>query len=245
MARTEKLRRKDLREPDEFITLSRQAVTFAQENRTALLAGVGALALVVVAVIAYQMISASRQARAGVAYHAAHRLLADRKYPEAAAAFQELASSYGSTTYGALAELQAGNALLSAGRGPEAVTAYQRFLESGPATDYLRQTAQTGLAYAQEQDGHFADAKTNFAGAATVTGPLTEDALLGAARTAEAAGDQSGAKGFYEQVLQKYPTSDSRALVTDRLVRLGWTPPAKGQEESASPAAPDAGRAGE
>lgn len=237
MARTEKLRRKDLREPDEFMTLSRQAIIFAQENRTALLAGVGALALVLVAVIAYQMLSASRQARAGVVYHAAHRLLADRKYPEAAAAFQELAASYGSTSYGALAELQAGNALLQAGRGPEAATAYQRFLDARSTADYLRQVAQNGLAYAQEQDGHFADARTNFAAAAAVPGPLAEDALLGAARTAELAGDPTGAKNLYEQLLQKYPTSESRGLVTDRLVRLGWSPPAKGQENPAPAAA--------
>jgi len=230
VTRTEKLRRKDLREPDEFITLSRQAIRFAQENRPALLTGVGVLALVAVAVIAYQMISASRQGRAGVAYHAAHRLLADRKYPEAATAFQQLAASYGSTTYGALAEFQAANALLAASRASEAETAYQRFLDFPPATDYLRQAAQAGLAYAQEQEGRFADARTSFATAAAVPGPLAEDALLGAARSAESAGDQAGAKELYEQLLQRYPASDSQALVTDRLVRLGWSPPPKGQD---------------
>lgn len=233
MARTEKLRRKDILEPDEFITLSRQAITFAQENRTALLTGAGLLALVLVAVVAYQVISASRHERAGQAYHAAHRLLADRKYPEAATAFQEVVATYGSTTYAALSELQAGNALLAAGRASDAAAAYQGFLDGRPPTDSLRQAAQVGLAYAQEQEGRLADARGSFAAAVAGTGPFGEDALLGQARMAEAVGDQAAAKALYEQLLDNYPESDRREFARDRLARLGWSPPAQEQPEAA------------
>jgi len=44
VARTEKLTRKDLRQPDEFQTLSRQALEWVEQNRNAVIAALGAVA---------------------------------------------------------------------------------------------------------------------------------------------------------------------------------------------------------
>jgi len=236
VARTEKIRRKELLEPDEFLTLSRQALEFAQEYRTALLTALGTVLVIAAALFAYRAISASREASAGEAYVAAHTLLVDRKYAEAATALQAIADRYGSTRHAALAQLQAADALLLGGRPEEAALAYQRFLDDGPPIDYLRQAALGRLAYAEEAAGQAAKARETFASAAAAAGPFAEDALYGVARTSLAAGDSARARELYEEFLNKYPTSKRRALVTAALLKLGWTPPARSANDSADAA---------
>ena len=69
MARTEhRLTRKDLRQPDEFQTLSRQAMDFVEANRTAVMAALAAVIVLLLAIVAYRMISQSREASASAAY---------------------------------------------------------------------------------------------------------------------------------------------------------------------------------
>lgn len=227
MARTEtKLTRKDLRAPDEFQTLSRQALEFVEQNRTAVTAVLGGLIVILLAVVAFRMISQSREASAARAYAEARALLTDKKYGEAATRFDEVASRYGSTSYGPLAHLERGNALLLADQAAEAVTAYERFLTSPPPTDYLRQLTHVRLGYAHEKLGQSVEAERAFGTAAAESGPFQSEALFGAARIAEAAGDGAKAKDLYTQLLEKHPTTDYRAVASAHLIALGGTPPA-------------------
>ena len=226
MARTEtKLTQKDLRQSDKFQSLSRETLVFVEENRTAVMAALGAVILVLLAVVAYRMISQSRETSAASAYAEARALLNDKKFGDAATRFNDVANSYSGTSYGPLALLERGNALLMADQATESAAAYERFLQSSPPTDYLRQLAHTRLGYAQEQLGKPADAQRSFATAAAEPGPFVAEALFGAARTADAAGDAAKAKEFYGQLLEKYPTSDYRTVATAQLSKLGGTPP--------------------
>ena len=236
MAHTERIRRKDLRQPDEFLTLSRRAVAYAEENRTTFFIVIGGIVVLLAAVLIFRAVRASRQASAAQAYAQAHVLLDDKKYADAATAFQQVADTYSSTSYAALSQLDAANALLLADRAAEAATAYQKFLDAGPPTDYLRQVALVRLGHAQEQDGKPADAARTFASAAELAGPYAEEALAGQARTAEVSGDQAAAKDLYARFLEKYPQSDRRPLVTSRLVALGGTPPPAGSVAAAAAA---------
>ena len=225
MARTQRIRRKDLRQPDEFVTLSRRAITYAEENRTTVGLVAGAIVLVLLAVLVYRGLRSSRENAASAAYVAAHVLLDQKKYAEAATAFQAVADGYGSTTYAPLAQLQAANALLLAGeRGNDAAVAYKKFLDAGPPTDYLRQLALTRLGHAQEVSNQPQEAMASYASAAELAGPFVEEALLGEARAAETAGDVARAQTLYQQFLGTYPASDQRALVSARIVALGGTP---------------------
>jgi len=234
VARTERIRRKDLRQPDEFVTLSRRAVGYAEENRTTVFLVGGAIVLVLAAVLIYRAMRASRETAASHAYAAAHVFMEDRKYPEAASAFQAVADGYGSTGYAVLAQLQAANALLAADRAAEAAAAYQKFLDSGPPTDYLRQLALVRLAHAQEKNDKPQEAVAAYGEAAALSGPFVEEAFLDQARAAESAGDPAKAKALYEQFLAKFPASDQRTLVTARIVALGGTPTAEPASAAAS-----------
>jgi len=225
VARTEKLTRKDLRQPDEFQTLSRQALEWVEQNRNVVIAALGAVIVVLIAVVAYRMISQSREASAATAYAEARTLLNDKKYADASARFDEVANRYSSTSYGALAVLERGNALLLNGQPADAVAAYQRYLQSSPLTDYLRQLGHTRLGYAQEQLGKPGEAAQSFMTAASELGPFTAEALFGAARNAEAGGDSAKAKDLYAQLLEKHPTTEHRAVATAHLLALGGTLP--------------------
>lgn len=239
MARTEtRLTRKDLRQPDEFQTLSRQALEFVEENRNAVIAGLAAIIVLLLAIVAYRMISQSRESSASAAYTEARALLGDKKYGDAAVKFDDVASRYGSTSYGSLAILERANALLLADQAADAATAYERFLQSSPPTDYLRQLAHTRLGYAEEKLGKFADAERSFTTAATEPGPFAAEALFGAARNTEAGGNTDKAKDLYTQLLEKHPTSELRDVASAHLLALGGTLPS-------AKAAPDSGAAAE
>lgn len=225
MAHTERIRRKELRQPDEFVTLSRRAVAYAEENRATFFLVIGGIVVILAAVLIFRTVRASRETSAAQAYAQAHTLLDDKKYPEAATAFQQVADAYSSTGYAILAQLENGNALLLANRGGEAALAYQKFLDAGAPTDYLRQLALVRLGHAQEQSDKVADAVRAYATAAELPGPYAEEALAGQARAAEASGDATSAKDLYTRFLEKYSGSDRRALATSRLIALGGTPP--------------------
>lgn len=234
MARTEqRLTRKDLRQPDEFLTLSRQLMAFVEDNRTAVMAALGAVIVLLLAIVAYRMISQSREASASAAYTAARGLLTDKKYGDAAVKFDQVASQYGGTNYGTLAILERGNALLLADQASDAATAYERFLQSSPPTEYLRQLAHSQLGYAQEKLGKQADAERSFTTAASEPGPFVAESLFGAARNAEASGNADKAKDLYMQLLDKHPTSEFRDVATAHLIALGGTPPQKDTAEAA------------
>src|SRR5207244_2330410 len=151
---------------------------------------------------AYRMISQSREASASGEYTAARGLLTEKKYGEAAVKFDDVATRYGGTSYGPLAVLERGNALLLADQAADAVAAYDKFLQSSPPTDYLRQLAHTRLGYAHEKLGKAADAERAFTTAASEPGPFADEALFGAARNAEGAGNADKAKDLYTQLLE-------------------------------------------
>jgi outer membrane protein assembly factor BamD (BamD/ComL family) len=240
VARTDehRLTRKALRQPDEFQTLTRQALSFVEENRTAVMAALGAVIILLLAIVAYRMISQSREASASAAYTEARALLTDKKYGEAATRFDDVATRYGGTSYGPLAILEHGNALMLADQPTDAAVAYERFLQSSPPTDYLRQLGHTRLGYAQEKIGKAAEAQRSFATAAVEPGPFVAEALYGAARNAEVAGDAGKAKDLYTQLLEKHPTTDYRDVAAAHLIMLGGTPPT--QQPVTADAAPAA-----
>ncbi len=234
MAHTQRIRRKELRQPDEFVTLSRRVVAYFEENRTIFFMAVGGTIVLLAAILIFRAVRASRETSAAQAYAQAHTLLDDKKYPEAATAFQQVADGYSSTSFAILAQLENANALLMAGKAGEAALAYQKFLDAGPPTDYLRQAALVRLGHAEEQSDKPADAARAYASAAELPGPYAEEALAGQARAAETTGDTATAKELYTRFLEKYPESDRRALAMSRLVALGGTPPTAGSSTGAA-----------
>src|SRR5215475_11219431 len=94
-----KIRRKDLRKPDEFETLTGQALDWADENRTlvgAILATIVVIALVVLGIGRWR---SSQSEAAASAFRVAHGTFSAGKFAEAAPSFAEVAETYPRTPF--------------------------------------------------------------------------------------------------------------------------------------------------
>ncbi|HWP65225.1 MAG TPA: tetratricopeptide repeat protein [Candidatus Limnocylindria bacterium] len=217
--------RRFLKDPDEFVVWTTRLAAWAQQHRTTLVAaGAGVFALALVGgVMSWR---AARQAEAASAgFQLAHGKFAARDYAPAALEFETVAREYASTSFGRLAVLYRGHALLQSGDAAGAAAAYQDFLARFDEDAALEQLAQTNLAYAQEQLGDTASARTTAERAAERSGPYRVEALLTYARLSEAAGDTAAAQDAYRKVLAENPDAQTRTFVQSRLPD-GGEPPA-------------------
>jgi len=225
-ARRIKIRRKALRQPDEFHTLTSQAMAWVDNHRE-LTAGIALAVLVAAAaVLAVQQYRSSQVGKAAESFRSAQATFEAGHFGDAAAAFEMLAETYPRTPAGRLAGLYRAHALARQGDGSAAATAYNEYLASGPAADYLRQEALDGLAHARENNGDTAGALEVYTQAAALEGPYRRDALLGQARLQEAAGQGDAAREIYGRLLKESdPDPDLRTLLLSKLPPGTEAPP--------------------
>jgi hypothetical protein len=193
----QRLRRKDLRGPDEFVTATSQATLWANEHRGLLVAATVVLLVVAGAAIGWTRWKASQVEAASRDFRAARATFEEGKLAEAAPQFAALAEAYPGTAFGRLAILYRGHALVRHGDAPGGVAAYEDFLASGPPAEYLKQEALVALGHAREKTGDTAGALTVYTDAAAIDGPSRTEARLGAARLEEAAGRPEKAQELY------------------------------------------------
>src|SRR5436309_689295 len=215
-ARRLKIRRKDLRKPDEFETLTGQAVAWADEHRPVVY-GVLAVAVVVLAgSLAIGRWRASRNDAAAVAFRSAQESFDEGKFQEAAQGFAYVVERYPGAPFGRLAVLYRAHALARQGDQAAAATAYGEYLASAADTEYLRQEALVGLARAKEATGDTAGALDAYTQAGALRGPYRDDALLSAARLEEAAGHADQARVIYSGLL-KAADPEAQALAAAKV----------------------------
>jgi TolA-binding protein len=233
-AKRVRIRRKDLREPDEFETLTGRAVELAAAYRTPLAVG---LAVVVAAGLVALGISswrASERAAAAQAFQRTHEVFAVGRFAEAAQGFASVVEEHGGTPAGRLAQLYRAHALARQDDAAGAAAAYQEFLASGPPGPLLEQDALLNLGRAREVTGDAAGARQAYEQAAGLAGPYTREALLGMARLDEAAGRTEAAREVYARVLKDATEPDLRAFLSSKL------PPASAAPTAPADAAPRA-----
>ena|SRR5581483_3532390 len=216
-ARRIKLRRKDLRQPDEFHTLTNQAVAWFDAHRELAL-GIGVVLLVVaIAALAIGRWRESEATAAADAFRSARTSFEAGKFPDAAGAFAQVATDHPHAAFGKLAILYRGHALLRSGDAAAAKAAYEEYLDTAPSAVYLRQEALDGLARARESAGDAAGALDAYTQAGALEGPFQVDALLGAARLQDAAGRSDAAREIYERLLKQATDPELRALLVSKL----------------------------
>lgn len=211
-----KIRRKDLRQPDEFETLTGQAFAWAKEH-TQLLGGVvGAFVAGALIALIVSRMTASRNESAAEAFRRAKATFDAGKLGEAAEAFGAAARDYPRAPFGGLAALYRGHALARQSDAKGAATAYAEYLASA-TTPYLRQEALTGLGRAKEASGDTAGALETYAEAGALEGAYRTDALLNAARLHESAGRADQARYIYARLLKEAPDPELRSLLLAKL----------------------------
>jgi hypothetical protein len=230
-----------------------RANKLATEYRRAILAGSTALLTVIVGVVIFSNISERRATTASDALARVGRIATGELRPEgtpaanpdgtplpddglphfktdkerAEAALKELDAfiAMSGNPLRTEGKLQRGPLLLSLGRAPEAVSAYQEIL-SGRVDDRLRFLADEGLGYALEAKGDLPGAQAAFeklssdAAAFGNTGFYKDRAAFHKARIAEVRGNAEDAKKLYREVLDKNTTTSLRDEITNRLAVL-------------------------
>jgi len=235
-ARRLKIRRKDLRKPDEFETLTGQAVAWADEHRPVVY-GVLAVAVVVLAgSLAIGRWRASRNDAAAVAFRSAQESFDEGKFQEAAQGFAYVVERYPGAPFGRLAVLYRAHALARQG-DQAAATAYGEYLASAAVPDYLRQEALVGLARAKEAAGDMAGALDAYTQAGALPGAYRDDALLSAARLEQAAGHAERAQAIYAGLLKDAADPATKAFVAAKVP--GAARPAGGDAEGTADIDPE------
>lgn len=212
-----KIRRKDLKQPDEFETLTGQTLDLVNRYRTAVALIAGVAVTIAVALIAFTHWRASQARAAAIAFWAAHDAFDAGRFDEAAQDFTAVAARYPGTPSGRLAPLYHAHAMARKGDHAAAAVAYAEYLARGPAAAYLQQEALAGLGHARAASGDGDGALEAFTQAAAVDGPFEREALLGAARLHEAGGRAADAQAIYGKLLEDAPPPDVRALLLSKL----------------------------
>src|SRR2546427_1094599 len=177
-----KIRRKDLRKPDEFETLTGQAVAWADEHRPVVYAVLAVAVVVLAGSLAIGRWRASRNDAAAVAFGSAQARFDEGKFQDAAQDFAYVVERYPGAPFARLAALYRAHALARQGDQAAAATAYGEYLASAAVPDYLRQEALVGLARAKEAAGDMAGAPDAHNPARAPPGPDRGGAPLGAPR---------------------------------------------------------------
>ena len=212
MADKGRLTRKEIKQPDEFITLSGQALTWIRANQQ-LATIIGAAVVILIAVIgiggAYHT-AQQRDANADLGRAMARYDASD--YAAAAAQLEDVSTHWSGSQVAAIAGLLAANSALRAGEADKALTALNGVPTSGLPVFLQQQHAVTwGAALAAKEQ--WADAAAKYKEAAAISGPYTGDAIVGEARAQEKAGDAAKAKELYRQAYEQFPDMPGRELL--------------------------------
>jgi tetratricopeptide (TPR) repeat protein len=219
MAR-QRFRRKDLKRPDEFISLGRQLLTWATENARLMSWGLAAGAAVVLLVMGGFSI---RNARVRQANEDLGRALADfhaGNYTQAATQLNDVASRWHSTAAGGVAALYAANADLKSGNLESAVVVLQELLGSQDWPSYLRQEALVALGFAFERKADMANAAARYQEAGGLNGPYKAAAVLGEGRCREQMGEKDKARELYQRFTHDFPDAPETEIVAAKLQLL-------------------------
>jgi tetratricopeptide (TPR) repeat protein len=168
MVKGKKITKKQLKEPDEFITLTERAFIFIREHSKKV-AGVGIFFLIlVIAFIVFQMLDKKKEEEAarefGVATGLYERGMAQAREgsiqgdKDILAKFDEVITKFPRTSSGRFSLLYKGNVYLKGGEFDEAIKAYTAFLDKSGKERLYRYFAWEGLGHAYEGKKDYAKA---------------------------------------------------------------------------------------
>jgi tetratricopeptide (TPR) repeat protein len=216
--------RKELRQPDEFVSFFEAAGNYLATNLIRVIGvAVGALALILVGVsIRFYLDTQERDASS--AFYTAINTLERKDYPAAAAQFSALAADHPHSRLGRLAPIYVASADLAQKQPAKARDTLQKLLasEGQPA---FRELALMQLGAADEDLGDFAAARRSYEAAAALKGAEQGRAELNLGRLLARSGNKAAAITSYRRFLSENPFSPDRGAAIDALASLGVAAP--------------------
>jgi predicted negative regulator of RcsB-dependent stress response len=217
-----KIRVKDLKQPDEFITTVDRIGNYLVNNLARVIIGAVALVAVTAVIFGYSFYRSHQDRVAADHFYEALTALNHKDYKTAEEGFEALAQS-GSGKLARLAPLYLASAYLAENKAAQARDALESYI-AGSNHNEFKNLALVQLGVADENLGDFKKAHDAYAQAADIAGPAKASAQLGVARMLLKTGDKTGAITAWRNFLAENPFSPERTDVVASLAALGAAP---------------------
>ena len=213
---SKRLSRRDIRRPDQFVTLTGRFFHFVTHYRTHFIAAAAAIIIILLGLWGWEAYGARQNRLAAREYGSALSLYHEGRYLQAVDAFVRL-RSYSASPYGRLAILYQANSYLALEDPLKAIATLEELLQRERKETILRQIGLLTLASLQERSGRCKEAVSRFTEAEKIAGPFKDDALLGKARCSLQNSDLKEALNSYRQYLTNYPGSERSGEISLRI----------------------------
>ena len=213
---SKRLSRRDIRRPDQFVTLTGRFFHFVTHYRTHFIAAAAAIIIILLGLWGWEAYAARQNRLAAREYGSALSLYHEGRYLQAVDAFVRL-RSYSASSYSRLAILYQAKSYLALENPVKAAATLEELLQRERKETFLRQIGLLTLASLQERTGRCKEAVSRFAEAEKIAGPFKDDALLGKARCSLQIQDPKGALDSYRQYLTNYPGSERSGEISLRI----------------------------
>lgn len=218
-----KLRRKELRQPDEFITFFENLTSFLLDNLVQVIIGAcAAIALAAIGVGVY-FYAQYRDRLVADQFYEAITALDHKEYKTAETDFSKLAEDHPHASLGRLARFYLAGCYMAEKDPAKARDALNQYL-AGDDRPTFKSLALLQLGVAYEDLGQFQQAHKTYSEAAILPGPQKMRAELAVARMLVREGHKDAAIAAYRQFLKENPFAEERTDVFVALAELGVQP---------------------
>jgi len=220
MVRSRKrITRKDIRQPDQFITFTSQVFGYFEEHRTKFLIGLALVIVVSLGLWGWQLYQSSQNRLASQAYARALAAYHEGKY-QTTLDLLDRVDVYRSPNYQRLVMLYRANSYIGLKQPQDAVPILREFLNRKSEESYLRQLALLTLGYAHEMANQCKEAISAYNDASEIEGPQQEQTLLSKARCTTTIGELTESVKIYREYLAAYPGSHRATEISLRIQEL-------------------------
>lgn len=216
---SERIHRKDLKGPDEFVESASRLTKFAQEHRNTVIAAAVGVVVLFVSGVSYSSYRTRTLDSTAAAFLRATDALESDNLESADTAMRTVVER-NIQPYAQFARVYLADIQREKGNYTEAIEAYSAAAEQA-ASDYLKQIALIGKAYALELSGERDQALAAYESAGKIDGPHRQSALRAQLRLAQAGGKDELARAALTTILADYPAVADAAELTETLAKLG------------------------
>jgi len=231
MTRTKKIIKKNLKKPDEFITLTERTFLFVTHHSRPIAVGAGIVLILLLGIFSFQKWEKKNEGNASQMFHLAvetygmvsspYRDGSPQEYRTVLEKFDEIITKYPKTSSGKIALLFKGNIYLRLGEFDDAIKAYEAFLQKTGEKKLYRSFALDGLGYSYEgkkEHQKAVDAYQRIVGLGE--GFQLADAYFGLGRCYEKMGKIKEALEYYRNFVSASKKSEMTNIVLRKISDL-------------------------
>jgi tetratricopeptide (TPR) repeat protein len=221
-----KLRRKELRQPDEFITFFENLRGLLLDNLAQVIIGACAVIALVATAFGVYFYMQYRDRLVADRFYEAITSLDHKEYKTAETDFSKLAEDHPGASLGRLARFYLASCYMAEKDPAKARDALNEYL-AGDDRPTFKSLALVQLGVAYEDLGQFQQAQQAYSEAAKLPGPQKLRAELAAAHMLVREGHKDAAIAVYRQFLKENPFAEERTDAFVALTELGVQPEAR------------------